>query len=134
MSRKTGPTPKPDEEKRTHRVGFRLTDEELGKAEARAKATRLRLGAWFREAALGREPRIVPEINRKAWEKLARLAGNLNQLIAAAHAGKVVKIKPAELEELRSQVMTLRLELRGGEGEDEPQESQVKRKGWLPWF
>lgn len=134
MPKKTGPIPKPDEEKRVHRVGFRLTDEELEMAEARAKATRLRLGAWFRVTAFGHEPKIVPEINWKAWEKLARLAANLNQLTAAVNAGKIVKIKPDDLDDLRGQVIALRLELVGKEGKDKPQENQIKRKSWLPWI
>jgi hypothetical protein len=99
-------------------VGFRLTDAELSTAKTRAESVGLSLGAWFRRVALEKSPVAVPAINREAWAKLGKLAGNLNQLTAAVNAGRVSKIKAKELDELRGQVMALRSELRGEKADD----------------
>lgn len=78
-----GRKPVPDDVKRKHGVTCRLTDAEL------AHVDRLRgnmtAGEWVRTAALGRPPRIVPELNRQAWLELSRAASNLNQLAKLGH-------------------------------------------------
>lgn len=78
-----GRKPVPDERRRKHPVTCRLTDSEL------AHVDRLRgsmtAGEWMRTAALGRPPRIVPELNRSAWLELSRAASNLNQLAKQGH-------------------------------------------------
>jgi hypothetical protein len=69
----------PPEEQRKHPVTCRLTDAELARVNAaRGGET---AGAYIRLAALKRPPRVVPAINAQAWEELARLSANLNQVV-----------------------------------------------------
>ena len=70
---------------------------------------------WLRIAALGRTaPKApVPEINRQAYGELARLAGNLNQMMRMIHSGDVCKMDNFQLPELQRLVQRLRLELLG---------------------
>lgn len=78
-----GRKPVPDEDKRKHAVTCRLTDAELVHVDRlRGNMT---TGEWIRTAALGRPPRIVPELNRSAWLELSRAASNLNQLARQGH-------------------------------------------------
>lgn len=78
-----GRKPVPDEDKRKHAVTCRLTDAELVHVDLlRGNMT---AGEWIRTAALGRPPRIVPELNRSAWLELSRAASNLNQLARQGH-------------------------------------------------
>lgn len=78
-----GRKPVPDEDKRKHAVTCRLTDAELVRVDRlRGNMT---AGEWIRTAALGRPPRIVPELNRSAWLELSRAASNLNQLARQGH-------------------------------------------------
>lgn len=85
--RRHGPKPKPASEQRRHPVSCRLTDAELTQLDARrGKVSR---GEWLRLAALGKPPRMVPEVNKVAWSDLARAAGNLNQITRAINEGPV---------------------------------------------
>lgn len=95
---------------RKHPVTCRLTDEEKAKVDQlRGAITR---GEWLRRTALGRPPRMVPELNRQAWLELARLAGNLNQLAQAVNQGRK-DLPQVDFEALRALTQQLRLELIG---------------------
>ena len=69
---------KDQSERRQHRIGTRLTDAEVELVDARRGS--VSRGEWLRRAALGRPPRVIPEINREVWSELARIGGNLNQI------------------------------------------------------
>lgn len=116
---KPGRKPKPQHELRQHPVTCRLTDAEAEHIDrVRGAITR---GEWLRRAALGKLPRIVPEINREAWAELARTAANLNQYQRAVNQGQV-PAAPFDLVELRAQVQQLRAAMIGiedDEGEDQ---------------
>ena len=81
----------------------------------------------MRLAALGKPPRIVPELNKSAWAELSRTAGNLNQIARAIadgrlpstdapKAGKVVMEVRAELETVRRNLIGLEVPRDEGEG------------------
>ena len=112
--RRYGPTPKASSDRRWHSVSCRLTDDELALVDARRG--KVRRGEWLRLSALGKPPRIVPELNRVAWVDLARSASNLNQIAHAINAGEV----PAGgdlasvLDALRADLDALRLAMIGG--------------------
>ncbi|WP_148268693.1 MobC domain-containing protein [Komagataeibacter medellinensis] len=117
--RRYGPTPKASSDRRWHSVSCRLTDDELALVDARRG--KVRRGEWLRLSALGKPPRIVPELNRVAWVDLARSASNLNQIAHAVNCGEV----PAGgdlasvLDALRADLDALRLAMIGGGDEGE---------------
>ncbi|MGK4586018.1 plasmid mobilization relaxosome protein MobC [Kitasatospora sp. HPMI-4] len=80
---------------RTNTISVRISDAELERWEAaRAQTARKEKGAWIRavvEEALNGHPGVpgdvprVPEINRRAYEELAAIGNNLNQLVRYTH-------------------------------------------------
>lgn len=102
------------EHRRRHAVTCRLTDAERDHVNAaRGGVTG---GEYIRLAALAAPPRVVPEINREAWLDLARVIGNLNQLVAKLNrnkpgAGDAMRI----ITDVRDQVARLRFELIGAD-------------------
>lgn len=119
--RRHGPKPKPEAEQRRHPVSCRLTDAEVVRLDARrGKVSR---GEWLRVSALGKPPRIVPEVNKVAWADLARAAGNLNQLTRAINEGRLsVADAPgvsAAVMDVRAQLDAVRRLLVGMEVPDE---------------
>lgn len=99
---------------RQRTIGVRLNNAELGAIQRKADSMGIPPTTWMRHAALSRMPLrpLVPELNRQAYAELARLAGNLNQLIRAAHEGRV-NVPPSLLAELYAAVQAFRLELLG---------------------
>lgn len=77
----------------------------------------------MRLAALGKPPRIVPEVNKVAWADLARAAGNLNQITRAINEGRLpVKDVPSvgkAVMDVRAQLDAVRRHLIGLEAPDE---------------
>lgn len=119
--RRHGPKPKPASEQRRHPVSCRLTDAELARLDARRG--QVSRGEWMRLAALGKPPRIVPEVNKVAWADLARAAGNLNQITRAINEGRLpVKDVPSVgkvVMDVRAQLDAVRRHLIGLEVPDE---------------
>ena len=117
MAKKHGPDPLPPEQRRHQSIGVYLTDAERQQLEALAipggtsglsdLGIRRRLAAHLRAAGLGNAPPQIPEINREASRSLARVAGNLNQYLAAINRGQATGYPPEVLEALRDQVKTL---------------------------
>lgn len=106
--RKRGRKPVLNEDLRKNRVGCRLTDAEAAHVDRlRGRVSR---GEWVRRAALGRPPRIVPELNREAWLALARAAANLNQI---SHHLIVNNSEELPLDEIRAMLDAFRLGLIG---------------------
>ena len=111
---KRGPAERPVEEKRGVRVSVYFTLAELAELDARRGGTGR--GRFLRSAGLGRRLEApIPELNRQAWEKLARVVGNLNQITQAMNVGG--KVHDADLvgilAELHGQVSRLRSDLVG---------------------
>lgn len=110
----SGPKPIDETERRKHRVGFRLTDEEYEKATARAKACGLRVGVWFREVALDRPLKIVPPVNKEEWANLGRLGNILNQVLRARGRGDYAQdISPEIIHEIKNEIQRIRKVLMG---------------------
>ena len=99
--------PLPEHQKRKHPITCRLTDEELSRIDF-GKPQGTSRGEWIRTKALSRKiPRAIPEINRKAWAELSRVASNLNQLTRFLNQGN------GNLSATLIEVATLRKKLLG---------------------
>ncbi len=93
-------------------VRFSATEAEL--LRELADQIRLPLRTFVREAALGAKlPRAVPQVNAELARDLARVGGNLNQLLHAVHIGKVKEPPAIDLLELQSLLAQVRRQLRG---------------------
>jgi len=119
---KRGPTPRPMSGLRTHQFGVYFTNAERarlldlaipgGTDELTDLGIRRRVAAYLRGTALQAQPPKIPEINRKAWAELARLAANLNQHQHAINEGRALPGE-VDLTEIRAAVDGLRRELLG---------------------
>lgn len=82
---------------RNHCVSVRLSSDELTRLDAerghRPRGTYLRC-RWL----LMPMPQIVTEVNRLAWQALARSASNLNQLARACNREEIPEIGEIRLE------------------------------------
>lgn len=105
--------------KRDHTVSVRVNGDELAWIDQRRGG--YRRGEWLRRAAFGRRlPGGVPELNRDAWQQLARLVSNLNQHQRAINEGAIsASVTPEHLEEIREAVQQLRSDLIGQGGADD---------------
>ena len=76
---------------RNHCISVRVSADELARLDAergrRPRGTYLRT-RWVQLPS----PPIVPEVNRLAWQTLARSAANLNQLAAAYNQGDIPEL------------------------------------------
>lgn len=117
--RKYGPTPKPASELRRIRVSSFFTKGEF--EELLCRSTGANPPAFLRKAALGTLESRVPEINKKAWESLARASANLNQIAASLNMmwqegalpglPEIENIK-IELADFRNQILGISISLR----------------------
>lgn len=115
-TRKRGRKPIPKADQRRHAVTCRLTDAERDHVDAsRGSVTR---GEYIRRAALIAAPRVVPAVNREAWVELARLSGNLNQLVRHINEGRSYPQPSVDLADLQDAVVRLRADLIGLEASD----------------
>ncbi len=102
---------------RTAVVPVRLTPGERDGLQVKAKSSGLSLSEFIRRAALKRRlpPPPVPEINRRAYEELARIGNNLNQLLRAVHSRAVQCVDGELLRQLGEVVCHLALTLLGAD-------------------
>lgn len=110
--KKRGPAPLPAVLKRNQRVSVYVTDSELADIQRKAKLRRIKPPEFMRAAALDAWPPIprpIPPINLEAWEALARVASNLNQLAKAFNTSGDLAV----LSEARGLVAELRGRLIG---------------------
>lgn len=117
--RRRGPAPLDDASRRTGSVSVRLNESEMAQLDAQRRKVAMQRGEYLRAAALHKLPPSVPAINREAWAELARLAGNLNQLVRLAHGGdlRLAEVQ-ALVQELRRVLIGVRPR-RGGQDEGE---------------
>lgn len=90
MTKEAGRPRRGPEEVRRRTIGVRVNAAELKVLQEKADICGLPLAQWMRQVALSRvapRPR-VPEVNREAYADLARLAGNINQLVKITHRGQ----------------------------------------------
>ena len=101
---------------RAQSLGVCVNPAEMDAIRRKADSVGLSVSQWLRQVALSRYvPRpLVPELNRKAYAELAKLAGNLNQLarVASAAEGRVL-VPMALLKEVYAVLQQMRLELLG---------------------
>lgn len=123
VSKKTGPKPKPAAEYRSHRVSIYLTDDEFDhvhdvlKLETSTHNSTVgrAMADHFRRSSAHQEPAKLPApaVNLVAWQELARLAGNLNQLAKNANSGRITGINSQQIDDLAAAVEVLRNDLLG---------------------
>ncbi len=96
---------------RTRVVPIRFTPEERKEIGMSARAFHLSLSEYVRRAVLKRRlpPLPAPEINRSAYQELARVGNNLNQLTKAIHSGQASCVGVGLLEEISAAVQNLAL-------------------------
>ncbi len=95
-------------------IGVRANRAELCELQNKAKEMNMPLGRFLRLAALARAlPRCpAPELNRKAYQELAHMGSNLNQMTKAANQGRV-NLSPQFFMQLRALLDEVRLALLG---------------------
>jgi hypothetical protein len=106
MTKRGRPKLPPDERRETASLNVRFNKAEWDQAEQKARAARQTPTQWARYAAIERDPPapiIIPELNRKAWRELARLAATLN--------GAMWRFRPGAEESLRALFEAVRREL-----------------------
>lgn len=74
---------------RTSRIAVRVSPTERAAIESAAHEAGLSVSAHLRQSAIDGGGRRVPELNESAWQKLAPLSTNLNQLAKSANAMRV---------------------------------------------
>ncbi|MDR1242342.1 MAG: mobilization protein [Deltaproteobacteria bacterium] len=116
-NKRTGGRPRADQDKiRKRTIGVRVNAAELNELRIKANSVGLSLAQLLRKIALSKAPLrpLVPEINRVAYAELAKLAGNLNQLVRAANEGRTILPMPImEFQKIQATVNLLRLALIG---------------------
>ena len=99
---------------RSFQLDLALSPAELQVLQDLAFRLGLPLRTYIRDAALGAKlPRAVPSVNSELARDLARVGGNLNQLLHAVHIGKVKEPPAVDLLELQSLLAQVRRQLRG---------------------
>lgn len=116
--RRRGGRPRmPDIERRTAQITVALNQLEVAQIDMKCEEAGMDAPSYLRAAATGNNVLTVPAVNREKYAELARLAGNLNQLMRHIHAGTggIVhgdQLLPA-LDKLRGEVQALRQDLLG---------------------
>lgn len=95
------------------RILVRATDEQLAIIDARCRALstptrRMPRSHYILHAAFDTFPPVVPELNRQAWQELARTAGNLNQIMRRINSGMLEPSLKADTQEIREALRALR--------------------------
>ena len=76
------------DERRTITISVRLGPAEA--AELDARRGKIQRGTYLRLSLQGITPAQIPAINAKAYSELARLAANLNQLVAQLRCNQIL--------------------------------------------
>lgn len=107
----------PDIERRNIKTTVTLNRLEAEQLALKSEDAGMDCASYIRVAALGNAITAVPKLNREAYIELARLAGNLNQLMRHINSDKSVVVRGeqlgAGLEKLSVQVQALRASLLG---------------------
>ena len=103
---------------RTHCVTTRLNDEEL--EELKRRKGNIPYGVYVRQVLLGRPPKQVPEVNRKAYAETARWASALNQIARKLNMGEDVDI--SEISRVLSAFRQSLLGIKFGDDDDDHQD------------
>lgn len=79
-TRRRGPTPRPMESRRKHRIAVYLNSAELKVISGFSELSKVCPAAYLRKAALNTPPLVIPKLNQDVWQVLGKAAANLNQL------------------------------------------------------
>lgn len=112
--RKPGPIPKPQDQKKLHRVNIFFNDADYQRLAEKAGSVAT-MPAYIRAAAINAKPAPVPSqiptANLEAWSASAGLQNNLNQLVRRLH---VEGIRDTDIEATRGLLADLRAALLTG--------------------
>ncbi len=100
-----------EKEKLRCRLDCYLSPTEKKVLRDKARAAGLGMSDFLRKSALAIKITTIPTGNVKRWQELARLSGNLNQLVRAVHRGEMPSDLLPELREISTEVQALRLDL-----------------------
>ena len=96
------------------RFDIYLSAGELVLIRAKACEARLPVSTFVRHSALAQPVQAPPsEVSIAAWQDMARVAGNLNQLAHAIAAGRAAGVDIETIQRVAEQVRLLRMELIG---------------------
>ncbi|SJZ62414.1 mobilisation protein (MobC) [Trichlorobacter thiogenes] len=101
--RKRGPTPKPADEQRTHRIAVYLSQAEMKVVSGFSELSNVCPAAYLRKAALNTPPVVIPELNQLVWQQLSNAAANLNQIAKQINCDDL-----SVLEEVRTALIRFR--------------------------
>jgi hypothetical protein len=90
-----------------------LTDAEYKETIIKAELCGMTLGQWFREAAISREIKIIPAINRQTAANVSRIGNLINQSIQMVKKGELKGLPIMLIDELMTELKILRKELLG---------------------
>jgi hypothetical protein len=106
-----------DEERRTAgQLVVRLNAAELEIVTRKASQAGITVTEWARFSALGRTPpprHVIPELNRRAWLELSKLAATLNGALWRFRLGGEDSLR-ADVERVRGELAEVRNLLIGG--------------------
>jgi hypothetical protein len=109
-----GRPPKDPSLVRSLQINLDISATELEMLRDLAGSLGLPLRTYVRQASLGAKlPPTVPAVNSELARDLARVGGNLNQLLHAVHIGKVKDPPAVDLLELQALLAQVRRLLRG---------------------
>jgi hypothetical protein len=97
-----------------HRYDIYLSRSELAQIRIKAREARLPVSTFIRHSALAQPVQAPPsEVSVHAWQDMARVAGNLNQLAHAVASGRAAGVDIEAVQQVAEQVRLLRMELIG---------------------
>ena len=85
---------------KTKHLSLRISDDDHAAIKDAADAAGRTVSEHLRKSALSSEAVTVPELNRAAWQELARAVANLNQLARAANRFRRARPEPDDLADL----------------------------------
>ena len=138
--RRRGAPKKAPGEARTVVITLRLTPAEFAKlqVEAANEGKTRALGRYLFQRALGRQPKIMPAINRELWSHLGRWAGAFTTIANAAAGERLAELYPhlnpslsILLQRARAELSALRLALLGLDEESMAAADEAERLGIL---
>lgn len=109
----------------------RFTDAEGDRIEDDAARCGLKPATYIRQQMKGKQPRVVPELNREAWSHLGLTAGGLTQMAKAAQEGRIIDYDAEAVEAVRTSLaMVRRLLLGMPERYDQDEEDEAGAGEW----
>ena len=69
-------------------INVRFNPEEVSIIDQFRQSINVSRSAYIRSVAIGKPPKVIPEINRAQWVSLSHIGANLNQIAHDLNAGQ----------------------------------------------